>query len=138
MSTLTGTHVLNDLLRALRTVSEDRPESEWGRWIHAAMTVEKMSGGLSVWANFNDSLDVMSMSADFTPEGRVKRLAFESPRNMVWNPMGARLYRSNNEWDSHAYRGLKTLAMTPETYVGWDEAKNQVHAYHRVIPSLGK
>lgn len=126
-------------LKAVVDSLVEKGDDESLRWVammKEAMYGKQTAGGLSGWANMNDSKDVETLQADFDPVWGEKLGKVWTPgiRNAVWNPFGVRFFTDPTRNSDRRFHGVHTVASHDDIYVGWDSQNFQVVVYHLVVP----
>jgi hypothetical protein len=123
---------LHAVVEHLRVRADNAEAQRWLALIRGARYGEQLAGGLSGWANKNDSQWVETLQAEFDNEQHMRKMWMPGTRNAVWNPFGIRFFQDLTSASDRLFRGVLTLGSNDTTYVGYDRNNWQVMVYHVV------
>jgi len=107
------------------------PAMQWlGRIRAAYESRPQHPGGMSGWANDNDTHEVETMRADFDERDLLANIGFTGPRTMRWNPFGIQF--DDPMHSTRKFSGVYTLAASDATYIGFVKDFGQIIVYHTV------
>ena len=120
------------LLKHLREREQNGPAMQWLGLIEDAYQAQPQHpGGMSGWANENDSKNIDTLQVEFDRDDTLAQVWFPGSRNMVWHRSGVTFYAG----DTHSERpfgGVHTLASSDDTYIGYVKGFGQIIVYHTV------
>jgi hypothetical protein len=129
------TRRLRVLAGYLRMRAVNNPEAErWATLITEAQHGKQLAGGLSGWAERNDSnnVEILQAEFDFVEGRRLMRVWTPGVHNAVWNPFGIQFFSEPTRETDQKFHGVVTVASHEDIYVGWDTKNFQVVVYHLV------
>lgn len=129
-----ATPSVNSLIKYLRE-KEGAPEAD--RWLSLVRSCfragrTEIRGGMSGWFKVHDQAKVEALQATFDTNGVLVDLQLLGERTAAWNPMGVRFFVNMDEWSNRRFRGVMLVALSEDTFVGYDRDFLQVLAYHSV------
>jgi hypothetical protein len=122
---------LRALVEHLRARWENPEAMRWAGMIREALMSEQFPGGLSGWADHNDSKRIEVLQGEFDRENHLLHARTPGAKVAIWNPMGIQFFSGDDRTD-RKFRGVLTLGSSPTIYLGYDRTFGYVLVYHVV------